>query len=70
MQNLITYKELEAVPTRMNYTNYSVPQKDLLLGLEGDDDLDLAKSTRSLKSASSFLACLGGVDGLRERLWV
>ena len=54
----------------MNYTKNSVPQNDLLSGLDDDDDLDFAKSTRSLKSASSGLDCFGGVDELRERFCV
>ena len=54
----------------MNYTKNSVPQNDLLLGLDDEDDLDFAKSNRSLKSASSGFACFGGVDELRERFWV
>jgi hypothetical protein len=63
-------KQSETVPTPMNYTKNSLPQNDLLLGLDDEDDLDFAKSTRSLKSASSGFACFGGVDELRERFWV
>lgn len=40
------------------------------LGLEDDEVLDFAKSTRSLKRASSGFSCLVGVDGFRERFWV
>ncbi|KAJ6391748.1 hypothetical protein OIU77_025671 [Salix suchowensis] len=44
----------------MNYTKNSVPQNDLLLGLDDEDDLDFAKSNRSLKSASYGFACFEG----------
>ena len=40
------------------------------MGLEDDEVLDFAKSTRSLKRASSGFCCLVGEDEFRERFWV
>jgi hypothetical protein len=42
-------------------------QYDLLLGLEDEEVFDFAKSTRSLKRASSGFCSLVGVDEFRER---
>ena len=41
-----------------------------LLGLEEDEVLDFAKSTRSLKRTSSVFSCLVGVDEFRDKFWV
>lgn len=50
---------------RLLRTN-SQTQNDLL-GFADEDDLAFAKSTRSLKRASSCFTCFVGVDELRER---
>lgn len=40
------------------------------MGLEDEEVFDFAKSTRSLKSASSGFCSLVGVDEFRDRFWV
>lgn len=52
------------------WTKHKNTHQNDLLGLAEDEDLAFAKSTKSLKSASSDFSCFFGVDELRDRLFV